>query len=87
MNRLAQFLGYSGNVFALKGLLRRVRDGRSEPRIPVLPLPLRLAEPIEVSLSSFRPSPQRGWLILKRTGAVLLVFRPRTDDACCQALR
>ena len=48
---------------------------------------IRLAEPIEVSLSSFRPSPQWGWLILKRTGTVLRVFRPGTDDACCQALR
>ena len=42
MNRLAQFLQYTGRVFALKGLLRRVRDGRSAPRIPGLPLALCL---------------------------------------------
>ena len=28
MNRLAQFLQYTGKVFGLKGLLRRVGDGR-----------------------------------------------------------
>ena len=42
MNRLAQFLQYTGKVFALKGLLRRVRDGRSAPLIPGLPLALCL---------------------------------------------
>jgi hypothetical protein len=38
VNRLAQFLQYTGKVFALKELLRRVRDGRSAPLIPLLPL-------------------------------------------------
>ena len=53
MNRLAQFLGYSGKVFALKGLLRRVRDGRSEPRIPVLPLVLCLVLGVVMRLGSY----------------------------------
>ena len=38
MNRLAQFLRYTGKVFALKVLLRSVRDGRSAPLIPLLPV-------------------------------------------------
>ena len=42
MNRLAQFLQYTGKVFGLKGLLRQVRDGRAEPRVPILPLTLCL---------------------------------------------
>jgi hypothetical protein len=53
VNRLAQFLGYSGKVFALKGLLRRVRDGRSEPRIPVLPLVLCLVLGVVMRLGSY----------------------------------
>lgn len=53
MNRLAQFLGYSGKVFALKGLLRRVRDGRSEPRIPVLPLVLCLVLGVVMRIGSY----------------------------------
>jgi hypothetical protein len=42
VNRLTQFLQYTTKVFALRRLLRRVRDGRSEARIPVLPLVLCL---------------------------------------------
>ena len=38
MNRLAQFLHYACKVFALKGVLRRVGDGRSAPLIPLLPV-------------------------------------------------
>jgi len=38
VNRLAQFLQYTGKVFDLKGLLHRVRDGRSAPQVPLLPL-------------------------------------------------
>ncbi len=38
VNRLAQFLQYTSKVFELKGLLRSVRDGRSDPHIPLLPL-------------------------------------------------
>jgi hypothetical protein len=38
VNRLAQFLHYTGKVFGLKALLRAVRDGRSEPQVPLLPL-------------------------------------------------
>lgn len=38
MNRLAQLLQYAGKVFGLKGLLRRVGDGRVEPQVPILPL-------------------------------------------------
>jgi hypothetical protein len=53
VNRLAQFLGYSGKIFALKGLLRRVRDGRSEPRIPVLPLVRCLVLGVVVRIGSY----------------------------------
>ena len=53
MNRLAQFLGYTGKVFALQGLLRRVRDGRSEPRIPVLPLVLCLVLGVVMRIGSY----------------------------------
>ena len=42
MNRLAQFLQYTTQVFELKGLLRSVRDGRVEPQVPLLPLVLCL---------------------------------------------
>ena len=35
VNRLAQFLQYTLKVFDLKGLLRRVRDGRGQPDIPL----------------------------------------------------
>ena len=38
MNRLAQFLQYTHKVFDLKALLRTVRDGRSQPQVPLLPL-------------------------------------------------
>lgn len=53
MNRLAQFLQYTGKVFALKGLLRRVRDGRSAPRIPVLPLVVCLMLGAVMRISSY----------------------------------
>jgi hypothetical protein len=38
VNRLDQFLDYVGKVFSLKELLCRVRDGRCDARIPILPL-------------------------------------------------
>ena len=53
MNRLAQFLGYTGKVFALKGLLRRVRDGRAQPRIPVFPLVLCLVLGVVMRIGSY----------------------------------
>jgi hypothetical protein len=53
VNRLAQFLGYTGKVFALKGLLRRVRDGRSEPRIALLPLVLCLVLGVVMRIGSY----------------------------------
>lgn len=42
MNRLAQFLQCGTKVLGLKGLLRSVRDGRVEPKVPLLPLVLCL---------------------------------------------
>ena len=36
MNRLSQFLQYSQKVFQLPRLLRRVREGRPDPEIPLL---------------------------------------------------
>ncbi len=53
MNRLAQFLGYTGKVFALRGLLRRVCDGRSEPRIPFLPVVLCLVLGVVMRIGSY----------------------------------
>jgi hypothetical protein len=53
VNRLAQFLGYAGKVFALKGLLRRVRDGRSAPLIPVLPLVVCLVLGVVLRIGSY----------------------------------
>jgi len=38
VNWLAQFLQYTAKVFGLKGVLRTVRDGRSAPKVPLLPL-------------------------------------------------
>jgi len=42
VNRLDQFLQYTGKVFALKALLRTVREGRPQPVVPLLPLTLCL---------------------------------------------
>ena len=53
MNRLAQFLQYTGKVFALKGVLRRVRDGRSEPVVPVLSLVVCLVLGVVMRLGSY----------------------------------
>jgi hypothetical protein len=38
VNRLAQFLQYASKVFELRKLLRSVREGRSQPQVPLLPL-------------------------------------------------
>lgn len=38
MNRLAQFLQYARKVFELPRLLRGVRDGRPQPKIPLQPV-------------------------------------------------
>jgi hypothetical protein len=54
VNRLAQFLQYTGKVFGLKALLRTVRDGRSAPRVPVLPLVLCLLLGVVMRLGSYR---------------------------------
>jgi hypothetical protein len=42
VNRLAQFVRYTQKVFDLKQRLRRVRDGRGQPLIPILPVALCL---------------------------------------------
>jgi len=43
---------------------------------------------MEVSLSSFRPSPPKGLAIFEtEPDASGLIFRPRTDEVCCQARR
>jgi len=53
VNRLAQFLQYSTKVFSLKGLLRCVRDGRVEPKVPLLPLALCLVLGVVIRISSY----------------------------------
>jgi hypothetical protein len=53
VNRLAQFLQYSTKVFALKGLLRSVREGRVEPKVPLLPLALCLVLGVVTRISSY----------------------------------
>ena len=53
MNRLAQFLQYTGKVFGLKGLFGRVRDGRVEPRVPVLPLVVCLVLGVVLRIGSY----------------------------------
>jgi len=52
VNRLAQFLQYACKVFGLKAHLRRVRDGRSEPQVPLLPLVLCLLLGMVVRIGS-----------------------------------
>lgn len=53
MNRLAQFLQYTGKVFDLKPRLRTVRDGRSEPQVPLLPLVLCLVLGVVMRIGSY----------------------------------
>ena len=53
MNRLAQFLQYTGKVFGLKALLRSVRDGRAEPQVPLLPLVLCLVLGVVTRIGSY----------------------------------
>jgi hypothetical protein len=53
VNRLAQFLHYSQKVFRLKGLVRSVRDGRSQASIPVLPVALSLILGVVTRISSY----------------------------------
>ena len=53
MNRLAQFLQYTRNVFGLNRLLRRVRDGRPEPVVPLLPLIVCLMLGVVLRLGSY----------------------------------
>jgi hypothetical protein len=52
VNRLAQFLQYASKVFGLKAHLRRVRDGRSEPQVPLLPLVLCLVLGVVLRIGS-----------------------------------
>ncbi len=53
VNRLAQFLRYTQKVFALNRLLRRLRDGRSQPRIPLLPVARCLVLGVLTRISSY----------------------------------
>jgi hypothetical protein len=53
VNRLVQFLAYTGKVFALKEVLRRVRDGRSQPRIALLPVALCLVLGVVMRIGSY----------------------------------
>jgi len=53
VNRLAQFLQYACKVFGLKPLLGRVRDGRSEPQVPLLPLVLCLVLGVVLRIGSY----------------------------------
>jgi len=53
VNWLAQFLHYSAKGFGLKGLLRRVRDGRSEPKVPLLPLVVCLILGVVTRIGSY----------------------------------
>jgi len=53
VNRWAQFLQYTQKVFALPQLLRRVRDGRVEPEIPVLAVVLCLVLGVVMRIPSY----------------------------------
>ena len=53
MNRLAQLLQYSTKLFELKGLLRSVREGRVEPKVPLLPLVLCLVLGVVTRIGSY----------------------------------
>jgi len=53
VNRLAQFLQYTGKVFGLKALLGRVRDARCEPRVPLVPLVACLVLGVVVRIGSY----------------------------------
>ena len=53
MNRLAQFLPYTRKVFGLKGLLCRVRDGRPEPVVRLLPLVVCLVLGVVTRIGSY----------------------------------
>jgi hypothetical protein len=53
MNRLAQFLQYAAKVFGLSELLRTVRDGRSQPQVPLLPLVLCLVLGVLMRIGSY----------------------------------
>jgi len=59
VNRLAQFLQYTGKVFGLKGVLRRVGDGRVEPRVPILPLVLCLVLGVVMRIGSYHDLAQQ----------------------------
>jgi len=53
VNRLAQFLQYTQKVFDLKRLLRSVRDGRSDPVVPILSVSLCLVLGIVLRIASY----------------------------------
>jgi hypothetical protein len=53
MNRLAQFLQYTSKVFDLQKLLRRVREGRSEPQVHLLPLVVCLILGVVTRIASY----------------------------------
>jgi len=53
VNWLAQFLQYAQKVFELKKLLRRVREGRSDPEIPLLSVNLCLLLGVVTRVSSY----------------------------------
>jgi len=53
VNRLSQFLQYGRKVFALQGLLRRPRDGRCEPQIPLLAINLCLLLGVVTRIGSY----------------------------------
>ena len=65
MNRLAQLLQYAQKVLALKRLLRRVRDGRCQARIAILPVSLCLVLGVLTRVSSYldlaRQTRRRRW--------------------------
>jgi hypothetical protein len=53
MNQLAQFLHYGQKVFDLKGVLRGVRDGRSDPDIPTLAVLISLLLGVVLRIGSY----------------------------------
>jgi hypothetical protein len=53
MNQLEQFLHYVQKVFGLKVRLRGVRDGRSDPLIPVLPVLITLLLGVVLRFGSY----------------------------------
>lgn len=80
MNRLAQFLHYAPRVFALRTLLRGLRDRRPDPRIPTTPVLVSLLRGVGLRVPSYLdlagPTHRRRW---RHLGGLK---GPISDDTC-----